>query len=81
MRAVWWETMMNGMVFGIPQVGNEGMDGKFFENKQLNPDIVVYNTPENYEQGKDKQLEAGVKALSLNPSPKGGGVNTTVGVH
>lgn len=61
MTAVWWETMMNGMVFGIPQVGNEGMDGQFFENKQLNPDITVYNTPHDYETGNDEQLKAAVE--------------------
>lgn len=63
MTAVWWETMMNGMIFGIPQVGNEGMDGKFFENKQLDPDIVVYNTPEDYEKGRDEQIEKAVQSL------------------
>lgn len=63
MTAVWWETMMNGMVFGIPQVGNEGMDGKFFENKQLDPDIVVYNSPEDYEKGDDEQLRAAVRSF------------------
>lgn len=61
MTAVWWESMMNGMIFGIPQVGNQAMDGTFFENKELKPDIEVYNTPADYETGNDEQLKAAVK--------------------
>ncbi len=63
MTAVWWERMMNGMVFGIPQVGNQGMDGTYFENKELKPDIEVYNTPSDYETGNDRQLKAAVESL------------------
>lgn len=61
MTAVWWERMMNGMIFGIPQVGNQAMDGTFFENKELKPDIEVYNTPADYETGNDEQLKAAVE--------------------
>ena len=63
MTAVWWERMMNGMVFGIPQVGNQAMDGTFFENKELKPDIEVYNTPTDYETGNDEQLKAAVESF------------------
>lgn len=63
MTAVWWERMMNGMVFGIPQVGNQAMDGTFFENKELKPDIEVYNTPADYETGNDEQLKAAVESF------------------
>lgn len=63
MTAVWWESMMNGMIFGIPQVGNQAMDGTFFENKELKPDIEVYNTPADYETGNDEQLKAAVKSF------------------
>ena len=63
MTAVWWERMMNGMIFGIPQVGNQAMDGTFFENKELKPDIEVYNTPADYETGNDKQLKAAVESF------------------
>lgn len=64
MTAVWWETMIDrSMVFGIPQVGCVGMDGKYGENNQLNPDITVYNTPEDYISGHDRQLEAAVKEM------------------
>lgn len=63
MTAVWWESMMNGMIFGIPQVGNQAMDGTFFENKELKPDIEVYNTPADYETGNDEQLKAAVESF------------------
>lgn len=63
MTAVWWERMMNGMVFGIPQVGNQAMDGTYFENKELKPDIEVYNTPSDYETGNDEQLKAAVESF------------------
>ena len=64
MTAVWWETMIDRtMVFGIPQVGCVDMNGKYGENNQLDPDIVVYNTPEDYINGHDRQLEASVKEM------------------
>lgn len=64
MTAVWWETLIdNTIVFGIPQVGCQGMDGKFGENNQLNPDIEVYNSPEDVLAGHDRQLEAAVNAM------------------
>ena len=64
MTAVWWETLIDStMVFGIPQVGCQGMDGKYGENNQLYPDITVYNTPEDYLSGHDTQLERAVKEM------------------
>ena len=63
MTAVWWETMMNGMVFGIPQVGCKDMSGRWGENQQLNPDVVVYNSPEDYLTGNDAQLKRAVEEM------------------
>ena len=63
MTAVWWETLINGMVFGIPQVGCQDMSGRFAENLQLNPDIEVYNTPTDYINGYDRQLERAVREM------------------
>jgi len=64
--AVWWERLQNGMVFGIPQVGMVGNDGKYLENQQLEPDIKVPNNPELVSKGQDQQLEAAVKELEKN---------------
>jgi len=62
--AVWWERLQTGdLVFGIPEVGSRGLDGKYLENQQLDPDIQVENDPSSVAKGRDKQLEAAVKAL------------------
>ena len=64
MTAVWWETLMDpSLVFGIPQVGCVDMRGKYCENSELFPDIEVYNTPEDYINGRDRQLEAAIKEM------------------
>ena len=64
MTAVWWETMIdNTMVFEIPQVGCMTLDGKYAENTQLNPDITVYNTPEDFLNGNDRQLKAAIEEM------------------
>lgn len=64
MTAVWWETLMDrSLVFGIPQVGCRSMNGVYGENTQLNPDIEVYNTPEDLRDGYDRQLERAVREM------------------
>ena len=66
MTAVWWETLMDRtLVFGIPQVGCRDMRGAFGENTQLNPDVEVYNSPEDFINGNDVQLERAVKVMLL----------------
>ncbi len=62
--AVWWETLMNGeLVFGIPQVGVRGSDGKFAENAQLEPDVKVAQSPDKIGQGIDEQIDKAVDVL------------------
>ena len=64
MTAVWWETLIdNTLVFGIPQVGCRDMRGNYCENQPLLPDVEVYNTPEDYLMGHDRQLERAVKEM------------------
>lgn len=64
MTAVWWETQIDpSIVFGIPEVGTEDMRGNYLENQELNPDILIYNTPEQQLTGKDAQLERAVQEL------------------
>jgi tricorn protease len=65
MTAVWWERQINAsIVFGIPQVGNWSVkDGRYVENHQIEPDILVYNDPGSVLNGEDKQLEAAVKEM------------------
>lgn len=64
MTAVWWEWQINpSIVFGIPQVGIEGNDGKLQENNQFEPDLKVKNDYKSVAEGEDKQLAAAVKLL------------------
>ncbi len=64
MTAVWWETLIDdSLIFGIPQVGCRDMRGNFCENTPLLPDVEVYNTPEDYLTGHDRQLERAVQEM------------------
>ena len=65
MTAVWWETLLDSsLVFGIPQVGNWSVaDGRYMENFQVEPDILVYNDPASVLRGEDKQLERAVAEM------------------
>lgn len=62
--AVWWPDMLDhSMYFGIPQIGVKDVDGDWLENKELTPDILIENKPNDISSGKDDQLEAAVKEL------------------
>ena len=64
MTAVWWESQIDpSIVFGIPQVGVQDMQGNYLENHELQPDIEIYNTPESQLKGEDHQLEEAVKVM------------------
>ncbi len=71
MTAVWWENQIDPrIVFGIPQVTVKDMQGRALENLELQPDILILNTPENYIKGEDIQLRRAVdemlKTISKN---------------
>jgi len=62
--SVWWEHLLDdSLVFGIPQVGKKDMKGQYMENQELFPDIEVYNSPEDYIDGRDPQLEAAIREM------------------
>ena len=65
MTAVWWEQQIDPtIIFGIPQVGTVGVrEGRYLENLQIEPDILVYNDPASLLEGKDLQLEAAVSEM------------------
>ena len=64
MTSVSWERLQDPtLVFGIPIIGYRLEDGSYLENKQLEPDIKVANTPEAIAEGRDEQLETAVKEL------------------
>jgi Tol biopolymer transport system component/C-terminal processing protease CtpA/Prc len=61
---VWWENQIDpSLVFGIPMGGWRSPDGKFCENNQTEPDIMVRNEPDIMSAGRDQQIEAAVKEL------------------
>ena len=61
---VWWEDQIDPtLVYGIPMGGWRTPDGKFCENNQLEPDIMVRNEPDQLSSGHDQQIEAAVKEL------------------
>ncbi len=65
MTAVWWENQIDqSIVFGIPQVAVTAVkEGRYIENMQIEPDILVYNDPASVLRGEDKQLEAAVAEM------------------
>lgn len=65
MTAVWWEQQIDpSIVFGIPQVGAVGVnEGRYLENLQIEPDVLVYNDPASILKGEDKQLEKAVEEM------------------
>lgn len=65
MTAVWWERQIDPtLIFGIPQVGAIGIkEGRYIENMQIEPDILIYNDPASVLKGRDIQLETAVDEM------------------
>ena len=64
MSSVTWETLQDpSLYFGLPVVGYRTEQGNWLENTQLEPDVMVRNTPEKLASGVDEQLEAAVREL------------------
>lgn len=62
--AVWWETLQDPtLVFGIPQVGVKNLQGAYYENNQLEPDVKVNNDYIPMIKGEDQQLQEAIKIL------------------
>jgi tricorn protease len=67
MTAVWWEHQIDPtLVFGIPEIGCKDRSGNYLENHELEPDVLVYDNPADFQKGKDAQLEEAVKTLMGN---------------
>ena len=64
MSSVNWITMQdNTLIFGIPVIGYRTAEGNYLENTQLEPDILVLNSPETIVTGQDTQLRTAVEEL------------------
>ncbi|MFO0435852.1 MAG: S41 family peptidase [Sphingobacteriaceae bacterium] len=62
--AVWWENLQDpSLVFGIPQVGVKNLEGQYYENNQLEPDVKVNNEYIPMMKGEDQQLQEAIKIL------------------
>ncbi len=64
MTSVSWEDLQDdSMLFGIPIIGYVTAEGKYLENLQLEPDILILNDPQTVVKGDDRQLKAAVDEL------------------
>lgn len=64
MTAVWWERLNGGeLILGLPEVNCLDMDGKPLENRQLDPDVEVDNTPGQVLTGDDAQLRHAIDLM------------------
>jgi C-terminal processing protease CtpA/Prc len=69
--AVWWETLLDPtLYFGIPQVGMMAPDGRYVENQDLDPDVLVLLDPREAAAGTDAQLLAAVATVLAEPARK-----------
>lgn len=64
MSSVNWITMQDPtLVYGVPVIAYRLADGSILENQQLEPDVMVENTPEEVASGIDSQLRQAVQTL------------------
>jgi len=63
--SVWWVHLLPGgrLQYGIPEIGRKSADGRYYENTEDNPDVLVRRSPDAIEEGRDEQLEAAVEHL------------------
>jgi tricorn protease len=55
--------LQTGMRYRVPEMGFQLLDGTWFENTEIVPDVLVHNDPNLIAEGRDPQLEASVKTL------------------
>ncbi len=56
-------SLVDGVSFGAPSTGVQDPTGRFLENWQTEPDILIRNEPGVVAAGRDQQLEAAVQAM------------------
>ncbi|OLQ93452.1 protease [Vibrio panuliri] len=61
---VLWENQQEPLLdFGVPQLGFKNEQGEWFENNEVKPDVLVYNSPEDAALNKDTQLTVAIEEL------------------
>jgi tricorn protease len=64
--------LLNGDIkYGIPQLGARDQETGWYENSEVVPDLLVFNTPDEVAAGHDAQLEASVQRLLKDLPQKG----------
>lgn len=59
-----WEGLQGGIRWGVPGLGvKDAATGKYLENLQTEPDILVMNEYDKVNKGQDQQLAAAIDAL------------------
>ncbi len=64
MTSVNWVTLLDpSLFFGIPAVGFRVLDGRYLENTEMVPDVIVPLDPTKALKGQDSQIEKAVEVL------------------
>ncbi len=59
-----WETLQGGIRWGVPGLGvKDATTGRYLENLQTEPDVLVMNEYDKLSRGEDQQLGAAIGAL------------------
>ncbi len=59
-----WEQLQGGIRWGVPGLGvKDATTGRYLENQQTTPDVVVMDEYDKVSKGQDQQLVAAVEAL------------------
>ena len=58
-----WERLPDGSVWGVVPVSAKDINGKWMENSQTEPDILVKNMPGQVDKGIDQQLERAIEEM------------------
>lgn len=59
-----WQIQQEPMLeYGVPQLGIKDSKGRWLENQDVIPDVLVHNYPESVARNRDVQLETAVKQL------------------
>lgn len=58
-----WDVQIGQSInYGVPQLGTKGLDGRWLENSEITPDVLVYGDPNAIAAGVDLQLEKAVES-------------------
>jgi len=58
-----WERLPDGSIWGVVPVSAKDINGKWMENSQTEPDVLVKNMPGSIDKGIDQQLEKAIEVM------------------